>query len=504
METARLQRTTSSGAVSGLHDDEALAFLGIPYAAPPVGAARLTEPRPPVPWSGVREATSFGPVAPQTALPGMAASTTAASGDEWLTVNVWTPREMPAAPLPVMVWVHGGAFVRGASSEPDLRGRRLAAEGVVVVTVNYRLGIEGFAHIAGAPANRGLLDVVAALEWVRENVAEFDGDPGRVTVFGQSAGALIVSSLLAMPRARGLFRRAIVQSTPGTVIGEPLAADIGAHLLERLGREASAAGVRATDPRELASALAPVLGELRDQRARWGSLALGMPFAPVLDGDVLPRTPWEALAAGEGRAVDLVVGHTRDESRLALVLSGRAGAVTEAELDEALRDHAPEPAGAEAYRAAYPDADAETLSVTVQSDATFRMPSIQLADAQSIGGGRVFAYELVWATPRFGACHCADYGLVFGERAGLTALLTDGVDDAEFEGVSARLRRQWAAFAGKGDPGWAPYDPADRLVQVVDRECRVVPYPEEASRRLWERQPPPRVLALRETAGGRR
>lgn len=500
-----VERKTASGVVSGRMDGEALAFLGVPYAGAPVGEARFAEPKPAASWAGVRAATSFGPPAPQTSLPSMPAQTGQPEGDEWLTLNIWTPPDAGGDPLPVMVWLHGGAFLMGTSSEPDYNGQRLAVDGrVVVVTLNFRVGIEGFAQIPGAPANRGLLDVVAGLEWVRDNIREFGGDPDRVTVFGQSAGALMAASLLAMPRAEGLFHRMIVQSPPAATVTGELAADVTDFLLGRLGHRASVADLAAIEPRALAASLTPVLAELGERADRWGILALGgVPFAPVIDGDVLPRTPWEALAAGAARDIDLIIGHTRDESRLFLTLGGALASVSAEQADQALRDYAPAPHGPDAYRAAYPDASDAQLFELVQSDATFRMPAIHLAEAQVAGGGRVFAYELTWNAPTgggvLGACHCLDYGLVFGVRsAGLTSLLTGGASEAdlaEFEAISGEVRRRWAAFAEHGDPGWTPYDTTRRLVRLIDREAAVVPYPEERSRRIWAEEPP-RALPL--------
>ena len=234
-----------------------------------------------------------------------------AAGDDWLTVNVWSPEPDPGAGLPVMVWIQGGGYVIGMSGLPEYDGGRLARDGgVVVVTFNYRVGIEGFAQIEGAPANRGLLDQVAALEWVRDNIRAFGGDPDRVTVFGQSAGGGSVAALLAMPRAAGLFRRAVVQSVPGTFFSPELAADIAGVLRRRAG--AAAHGGRPVHGGPGASCPPPVTRSA----PRWtsGRTAGAWPrtgrsrFSPVVDGDVLPVTPWQALADGAGRDVDLLVG----------------------------------------------------------------------------------------------------------------------------------------------------------------------------------------------------
>lgn len=212
--------TTAQGAVRGLRQDGSTAFLSIPYAAAPTGADRFRPPRPHAAWQGVRDATVPGPNAPQAERRLGSIDMTPyfgtgwSRGEDYLTVNVWTP-ETPGGDLPVMVFVHGGGFVAGSTRSPLYEGSAFARDGVVLVTLNYRLGIAGFLDIPGAPANRGLLDVVAALRWVRENIAAFGGDAGNVTLFGQSAGATIVGGILATPDASGLFQRAIIQSGSG-------------------------------------------------------------------------------------------------------------------------------------------------------------------------------------------------------------------------------------------------------------------------------------------------
>lgn len=466
-----------SGTLRGRADGDLTVFRGIPYASAP----RFGPPGPADEWDGVRPALEFGPPPPQSDMLGTAAPTT---GDNWLTINVWTPAPDPATRRPVLVWIYGGAYTLGSSARPEYDGSRLAREGqVVVVTFNYRLGVEGFAQVAGAPSNRGLLDQVAALEWIRDNIASFGGDPGQVTIFGESAGGGSVAALLAMPRAAGLFRRAIAQSVPGTFFSEPLAADIATAIAGELGLRATVADLAGTEPDlltvagdEVAASMAP----------RWGLAAhTSVPFSPVVDGDILPATPWQALAAGAGRDVDLIAGHTRDEQRLLMALSGMLGQVTPEQAAEALRNLAPDPH-------AYGEASPDRLFELVHSDWLFRMPSLHLAEAQVAGGGRAHLYELTWSAPgmggTLGACHGLDVPLVFGNltAGGPAALLGDSPDA---EPMSAQFRAAWTAFATTGDPGWPAYDLDQRLTRIFDLPPAVLPYPEDHSRTIWRDHP---------------
>ncbi|BEL09469.1 carboxylesterase family protein [Actinoplanes sichuanensis] len=452
-------------------------FRGIPYAEPPVGPLRFAAPRPVPGWTGVRDALTFGPAAPQGGL----SDRTTRAGADWLTINVWSP-DLDAA-LPVMVWIYGGGYVFGSADRPEYDGGRLARDGrVVIVTFDFRLGVEGFAAIGGAPANRGLLDQVAALEWVRDNIAAFGGDPGRVTVFGESAGGGSVAALLAMPRAKGLFRRAVAQSVPGPFLSPALARDIGDTIAGELGLRATVTDLGVVDPGLLTAAGDAVAEGITARGDRWGRAAhASILFAPVVDGDVLPSTPWRALAEGAGAGVDLLVGHTRDEQRLFTFMTGMLGRVTAAQAEETSAIFGAGPHG---------DVGPEQWYELVRSDWLFRMPSLHLAEAQVDGGGRAFLYELAWPAPGLGgllgACHGLDVPLVFGNLTlGQTAMLLGDPPPADAVALSAVMRDAWTRFAAEGDPGWPAYDMARRLTQVFDRESAVVPYPEERSRELW-------------------
>ncbi|MFG3280857.1 carboxylesterase/lipase family protein [Streptomyces sp. NPDC048111] len=483
---------TTSGTVRGRMADGMAVFRGIPFAQPPVGPLHLAPPAPALPWDGVREAVAFGPTPPQSLALGFGSGPENLSDDDaWLTVNVWSPDPGPAARLPVLVWIYGGAYVVGSADEPTYDGTALARRGAVVVTFNHRVGAEGYGHFAGAVPNRALLDQVAALEWVRDNITRFGGDPGRVTVFGESAGAGAVAALLAMPRAAGLFHRAVAQSVPGTVFSPELAADVGTRVAAELGLPATLDALAPVAPRTLRDAADAVLEGITGHAARWGLIAHAhLPFSPVVDGEVLPLSPWEALRAGVGSDVELIAGHTRDEARLFTVMAGRAGKVTQEEADTTLARFAPGSEGAAGYRAGHPDADPTTLQTLVMSDWLFRMPSQHLAEAHALGGGTTYAYELAWEAPAFGgalgACHGLDVPLVFGTlRGGMATMVLGEEPSEEAWAVSEAMGRAWTAFAAHGDPGWAPYRPGERLTHVFADQPRTVPYPQEVSRRIW-------------------
>ncbi len=424
-----------------------------------------------------------------------------------------------------MVWIHGGAYRFGSSADPGYDGATLARAGIVVVTANHRVGVEGYAEIKGAPANRALLDQLAALHWVHDEIRAFGGDPARVTVFGQSAGAGAIAALLVMPLGRDLFSRAIVQSVPGTYFDPALARRITTALVEPIGLTPTVGDLADVSPALLMNTMAG-LDRRMPETDQWG------PFSPVVDGDILPTDPWTGLAAGAGRDVPLLVGHTRDEWRLFLVLRDLVGGVTDAMADEAMNRFGPGPDAAHRFRSAYPDATAEELYVLVHSDRMFRMPSLQLAAAHTAGGGRSHLYELTWPAPAaggvFGACHALDVSLVFGTLdQGMAIQLLGDPPPSAARALSVRMQTAWTRFARDARPGWVPYDELRRVTRVFDvvetsgvetsgvetsgvetsgvetsgvetsgmETTGVQCYPEEASRRLWA-DTPIRVIGM--------
>ncbi|MDX6340717.1 MAG: para-nitrobenzyl esterase [Trebonia sp.] len=489
MGPAEPEVSTTSGRVRGRVEHGNAVFRGIPFAQPPLGNRRFQAPERPVPWDGVRDAAEFGPRCPQGVFPGTpGAELPQDTTGEWLTVNVWTP-DTEARTLPVMVWIHGGAYLFGAGG-PGYDGTPFASAGVVFVSINYRLGMEGFAQIAGAPANRGLLDAVAALRWVRDNIERFGGDPANVTVFGESAGAGVISALLAMDDAKGLFKRAIAQSVPGTFFSAELAGTITEAIAATAGLPASHEALSEADPMRLVAAQMDVAARMKEF-LDWGAVRItDTPFSPVIDGEVLTRTPWRALVSGAARDVELLTGHNKDEYRLFTAAQGRLGQITEDEANTVLDYFAPAPDGPAGYRKAYQNADAGGLFEVAFSDWLFRMPTLHLAQAHAMSGGTTYLYELAAHAPvgPFGACHGLDVPLVFGAYGeGIGAMLTGAEPPAEFVALGDLMRREWLSFADCGQPGWSPYGTEHRTTRVYDIQPDVRSYPEEASMHLWER-----------------
>lgn len=466
-----------SGLIQGREKDGVRRWLGIPYAAPPWGRQRFAAPEPPVAWDGIRDASAYGAPVPQILqLPGSDLPPSTDPEPDCLTVNVWAVGHTTEA-LPVMVWLYGGAFMAGSGSEKAYDGTSLARQGVVVVTLNYRLGLDGFGQIDGAVSNRGLLDQIAALEWVRDNISAFGGDPGNVTVFGESAGAACVLALLAMPLARGLFHRAIAQSVPRLFVSPPLAHSVTAAIAAAMGMTGSIDSLKSQSPQELAAATRTVISQMGNRAADWGALAHSpSPFGPIIDGETLPEDPWTALRNGAARDVPLITGHNRDEYRIFLAQHNRLGRISGEEADTALGALAPN-GDADAYRALLPQAGPGELYEKVNTDFLFLSPTLQAAMAAAEAEGRVFVYELcIDPVGGMGSPHAIDLPLTFDTfDTGLGGLIPQPTE-SEIE-TGTRLRRSWTRFAATADPGWPQWGP-ERLVQIWGGDNPVMCYPE--------------------------
>ncbi|MFF9500957.1 carboxylesterase/lipase family protein [Streptomyces sp. NPDC014656] len=460
---------TKSGAVRGFRAaDDVVAVLGVPYAAPPFGADRFREPRPTPPWSGVRDGTAFGPVAPQSAeLPG--APSWSPGDEDVLTVNVWTPAP-PAGRLPVLVWIHGGAYTFGSSAQPDFDGTAAARTGLVVVTLNYRIGFEGFGHVPAdadadaiaPPDNRGLLDQIAALRWVRDNAAAFGGDPDKVTVAGHSSGATSVACLMVMEGARGLFRRAIAHSPASPFHTRDIAASTTREIAAAAGCDATPAGLASATPQALVAASDQVVEAYRNDPASGSRHYDPSLFAPVLGGATLPADPLTALAAGAARDVDLLVCHTTEEYWLLDAVGSCAKLTTDAQLDRFAADFGLAGELVEGYRSALPGAPVTDVHLALFGDLLFGEFTHRLAEAHAAGGGRV--HRSVFDRRRGGAdgaavraWHCADIPFAFGNLDDpRLSFLIGGAPAPEDHELSRRMVRAWSGFAATGHPGWPP------------------------------------------------
>ncbi len=484
------------GLVRGRISDGVAAFKGIPYAAPPFGPNRFQPPRPPPSWDGVRDALEYGLVPPQPpyAPPfDQLLGDQGRPGEDCLNLNVWTP-DPSRRGLPVMGWIHGGAFVRGSGSLPSYDGSRFARDGVVCVTINYRLGADGFLYLDDGVANRGLLDQIGALEWVRENIQAFGGDSQRVTIFGESAGAFSVATLLSMPRARGLFQRAIAQSGAAQHTSSVATAQlVGRNLADKLEVTPTMASMATVPLVRFVEAQAELGQELaaRPDPARWGEVAAnGMIFEPVVDGEVVPARPIERIVAGASADVDLMVGTTTEEWRFFLVPGGAIDRVTEDRLSTRARAMGLDVEHALAvYRASRPQATPGDLLGALITDWFFRIPAIRLAEAHAKNGGSTHMYEFAWRSPlfdgRFGAAHAVEIEFVFDNlaRDGATGLAGNEPPQA----LADVMHRAWVAFASNGSPGWSPYDPVGRSVMRFDQTGGyLVMDPAAKERQLWD------------------
>ncbi|WP_405138141.1 carboxylesterase/lipase family protein [Nocardia sp. NBC_01388] len=462
----------SGGKIQGRTTTGVSAFLGVPYAAAPIGLTRFLAPRPVVPWDGIRTANALGPTCIQPSYPpGIEEilGTYTVPGAEYLNVNVWTP-DPGGSGLPVMVWIHGGAFEHGSNAVPAYDGAAFARDGVVLVSVNYRLGISGFAVLDGGPANRGLLDQLYALAWVQDNIAAFGGDPANVTVFGESAGAMSVAALLSAPAARGLFGRAIMQSGNGSVaVTADDARLMSAELAKRLEITPTAEAFAMVKPADLLTAQQSVHAEfsLNPDPARWGAsvVAAGggvMNLMPTLDGELLSALPIDAITAGSARGIPLIIGVTAEEFRLFTVPTGLAAAATTDMLPFLLARFGIEVSVAEAFAAARPDDTPGDVLAAVITDGMFRRPTAELAAAHAATGTPAYVYEFGWQRTdgELGACHGLEVPFVFDTLADAVPLAGPHAPQR----LADEIHSAWIAFATTGEPGWEQYSADHRAV----------------------------------------
>ncbi|RYU09853.1 carboxylesterase/lipase family protein [Nocardioides iriomotensis] len=489
---------TIHGEVRGRVSDGVCGFFGIPFAAPLSDPNRLRPPQPVRPWSGVRDATDYGATPPQVAPPGGAGTDwdSGVTGEEYLNLNVWTP-DPHAAGLPVMVWIQGGQFEFSSTSSYD--GSSFARDGVVCVVFNWRVGADGFLYLNDGIANLGLLDQVAALEWVRDNIAWFGGDPADVTVFGESAGAMSIGTLLSMPRADGLFRRAILQSGAAHHVSPPgIALRVGHYLAEKLGVPPTRDAIAARPVEELLRAQAEIdaellAGSIPEQLGP--AIVNTMPWEPVLDGDVLPGVPIDRIAAGASADVDLLVGTNVDDWRVFMAFMGAIDQVTDEALAGSVAERGhfalasyglPADAALTAYRERYPLASPGDLLAAVKTDWWVRIPALRLADAHAAAPAATYMYEFAWAVPGLGAVHAVEVPFVFDQLrkdVPLFQLLLGGTEAPQ--ALADTMHGAWVSFAASGDPGWPRYDLARRATMRFDVTPEVVDDPRSWERNVW-------------------
>lgn len=472
---------TPLGALRGIQTGGVVRFMGVPYAAPPIGPLRFAHPQAPAPWSAPRDATQRGFIAPQPTpspeelervLPGLDIQPLIGGdqkqGDDFLVLNIWAPAS--AANAPVMVFIHGGAFTGGAGAADVYDGTAFARAGIVCVTINYRLGIEGFLPIKGAPTNLGLRDQIFALHWVRNNIAPFGGDAGNVTVFGESAGAMSVANLVASPLAKGLFRRAIVQSGHGAMVRPIAVAErLTAQLAKMLRIKPDVDGFRGRPIAETLAAQAKISKpgarvNLRNDDGREPAFGLSR-FLPVYGDDVLPEHPDQALRNGAGADVELIVGTNTEEMNLYFVPSGVRKKIGGFLANFITRQFEPKARDIlKAYgmgQKGKRPGDAFTEALT---DLVFRLPARKFAGAHQ---GSTHVYDFGWRSSAYGgtlgACHAIELPFVFDTLrtvAGARGLAGENPPQE----LATRMNRIWIEFARNGALPWPEYNSTTRLV----------------------------------------
>jgi para-nitrobenzyl esterase len=489
-DTKFVTAETAFGKIRGVDADGIKIFKGVPYGANTTGPNRFMPPKNPDKWTGVRDALEFGPSAPQTE-PGTRRTTSDLAvagagltneGENCLVLNVWTPA-VNSGRRPVMLWCHGGGFSTGSGSSPVTDGTNLARRGdVVVVTINHRLNVLGFTYLgdlAGSDfvssGDVGMLDIVHALKWVRENITQFGGDPNNVTIFGQSGGGRKVGTLLAMPSAKGLFHRAIIESGPTIKLVErDQATRVAGELLAKLSLDKSRVRELQTLPvdRVMSAYFATVRSMNVDQ--------MTMGFSPTVDGNAVPRHPYHPTASEISANVPLMLGSTRTE------LTNGAAAAMFSLSDDAMQQRIRELIGenggrvVETYRKANPGATPSDLYFLIASDYRYGAPVMKIAERRAaLGKASVYLYYFRWESPvdggRLKSPHTIEIPFAFDNIK--TSRLTSTSPNAP--ALAEKVSDAWIAFARKGDPNtpklprWPAFNAKDRPTMVFNDDSRV-------------------------------
>ncbi len=498
-ENVKTVAETKAGLIEGSFENGLYVFRGVPFAASTAGELRWLPSQPVAAWKGIQRALEFGAIAPQgvdnlKVMPEF--QKTEPQNEECLFLNIWSPG-LDEARRPVMVWIHGGAFNVGSGSSPMYSGKTLAKRGnFVFISINYRLGSLGFLHLKTLPGskipatgNEGLLDQIAALRWVRENIAAFGGDPENVTVFGESAGAMCVGCLLAMPQAQGLFHKAILQSGANTVISQERGAQYGRYFTEALELNiADAESLRALPFKRVIDAQ----NNISEKTGIKGAL-----LRPVVDGDILPDMPVEAVKKGSARQVKVMAGTNLDEIKLFARVGASPSNLDEAGLIRRCQRMLPPdlvPALVAGYHRSRTKAgssiEPSEILAAISSDLQFRIPVLRLIEGQSLFQPVYnYLFTLKSPIPGLGACHALDIGFVFGNLS------------PSFNGsgpivkkLAMQMQDAWTAFARSGDPScdslgkWPDYG-SSRRTMLLGEECKVEDAPYEEERQSWDMIP---------------
>ena len=489
----KLVRTIASGRVEGVRDGNIVRFLGIPYAAPPVGANRFREPQPVHGWPGIRKATEAGACAPHKIRDfpsldiGPLVGSGGTGGEDYLTLNIWAPAD--AHDAPVMVFIHGGAFILGSKDAPIHDGTAFAQSGVMCVAINYRLGIEGFLPLPDIPTNLGLRDMIAALGWVKANIAAFGGDPANVTVFGESAGAMAISDLVTSPLAEGLFKRAIIQSGHGSMVRDlSIAQRLVRKIAKLLKVEPTEAGFRKVDFEQGWAAIEklakPWAIDLRDLAGHEPVFGISR-FIPVYGDDVLPLHPVEALKSGAGKDVEILIGTNSEEMNLYFVPTKVKSKIPSFLAKWLLgRSHPTSKRTLQAYGLGQKGKKAGAAFTEAMHDLVFRWPARRFAEEHQ---GKTHVYEFDWRSPalggELGACHGLELPFVFktvDEATGEKGFV--GTEPPA--GLAERIHNIWVGFATDGSLPWPEFDRASRKVRLLAEDKTVSEDPMPAAQFL--------------------
>ena len=494
--------TTQAGKIEGTYESGLFVFKGVPYAAPPVGELRWMPPQPVKPWEGMRPVKQFEPIAPQNPLPGgIIIHEPQPQNEDCLYLNIWT-KGLDDAKRPVMVWIHGGAFIIGSGTEVMYTDGKLASYGdVVLVTINYRLGATGFMNLdvvtdgkITASGNEGLLDQVAAIEWVHENIAAFGGDPENITVFGESAGGMSIGTLMSMPAARDKFPKAILESGAANTVSDLAEAVYMSQeylkVLGLTGKDVDA--LRALTTKQLMEAQQRLGDIMREKEHRI------TPFQPLVDGRVIPERPIEAIRKGSANNVTAIIGTNLEEWTLFAIMEPGFKDISEGTMLDRLSGMLPDQPveglvndyrNALAKRGKSPT-PADILTA-IQTDIMFRMPAINVVEAQRDNGRATYNYLFTWKSPAmggaFGACHALEIGFIFGEQDPML-----GGKGPDVEKLTRCMQDAWLSFAYTGNPScesigkWPVYG-NERMTMILDKDCRIEAAPYDAERIAWDR-----------------